>query len=153
MLRNSLARPTKGGIKYSGRTSKAFRQKTRMLRRWSCPRGIFSSSSSKRHPSTVSKKGTYVNGTGLCGLTISILRAACTSILLRGSANSSAVIRLVRALDPIDSHVVHNMKKYHCIDQVIGMKVSVGIGEKRYYTIGHTSTCELCLVSDELKSA
>jgi hypothetical protein len=111
-----LARLTKGGIKYFGGLSKLFYRKTKMSQQWSYLRGTFSSSSSKRLPSTVLKRRTSANGTDPCGLTTSTLPAVCTSSLLRGSTNSFAVTRLVRVLNPIDSHVVHNGEvKYHCI--------------------------------------
>ena len=125
MLGNSLARLTKGGTRHFGGTSKHFCRRMKTLQRWSYPRGTFSSSSSKRLPTTVLKRGTSASGTDLCGLTISILPAACMSSLLHGSANSSAVIRPVRVLSSTDSHVIHNIGvRYRCI-KAISIKVSI----------------------------
>ena len=129
-LDRQLAGFTKGGMKYFGRMSKHFYQKTKISRRWSYPLGIFSTSSSKRLPTMVLGKGTSASGMDLYGLIMSILRAVCTSTLLRESTNTLAVIRLMRAYSLIDSHVVHNSEvKYHYTEVVGSINVSISIVE------------------------
>lgn len=75
-------------------------------------------------------RGTSAGGMDLCGLTISILPAVCTSTLLRGSASSLADIRLVRSHSLTDSPVVHDSEvKYHCTEVVSSMSDSISIVE------------------------
>lgn len=145
MLGRWLVRLTKGGMKYFEGISQPFCQKTKMSRRWSCPRGIFSISSSKRLPSMVLRRGTSTSGTDLCGLTTSILPAVCTNVLLRGSTNSSADNRPVRVSSLTDSSAVR--------DSEVKIPSHRGYHEHSKIavccTIGHMSTCRLCLVNDE----